>query len=77
MSPLTARFTSDVRSSTVEWLWSHYLARGKLVVLDGDPEAGKSLVSIDLAARFSRGGPLPDGASLDRHDQPVPDGRGR
>jgi hypothetical protein len=27
---------------------------------------GKSLVSIDLAARLSRGGPLPDGAPLDR-----------
>lgn len=66
MTPLTARFTSDVRPSAVEWLWPHYLAKGKLTVLDGDPEAGKSLVSIDLAARLSRGGPLPDGVPLDR-----------
>jgi hypothetical protein len=66
MTPLTARFSSDVPPAAVEWLWPLYLARGKLAILDGDPEVGKSLVSIDLAARLSRGGPLPDGAPLDR-----------
>ena len=38
-------------------------ARGKLVVLDGDPGTGKSTLSLDLAARISTGKPWPDGAA--------------
>lgn len=37
---------------------------GKLALLDGDPEMGKSLVTLDLIARLSRGGPMPDGAAV-------------
>jgi putative DNA primase/helicase len=57
---------SQVAPSPVEWLWEPYLARGKLAVLDGDPGVGKSFLALDLAARLSRGGPLPDGPSLGR-----------
>jgi hypothetical protein len=32
-------------------------------VLDGDPGAGKSTVSIDIAARVSTGAPMPDGSA--------------
>jgi hypothetical protein len=53
---------SAVRPEPLRWLWPGYLPRGKLVVLDGDPGVGKSLLTIDLAARLSRGCPLPDGA---------------
>jgi hypothetical protein len=42
----------------IHWLWRPYLAWGKLALLDGDPGAGKSLLTADLAAR--RG---PSGAS--------------
>ena len=57
---------SRVVPGAVRWLWEPYLPRGKLAVLDGDPNVGKSLLSVDLAARLSRGGPLPDGTPLDR-----------
>jgi hypothetical protein len=57
---------SRVAPKTVCWLWEPYLPRGKLALLDGDPDVGKSLLSIDLAARLSRGGPLPDGTPLAR-----------
>jgi hypothetical protein len=57
---------SGVLSSSVEWLWQPYLARGKLSILDGDPGTGKSFLTVDLAARLSRGGPLPDGTVLPR-----------
>jgi hypothetical protein len=50
----------------VGWLWPSYLPRGKLALLDGDPGVGKSIISIDLASRLSRGAPLPDGAAPDR-----------
>jgi hypothetical protein len=66
MSEITAEPLSQVRPGSVRWLWEPYLPRGKLAVLDGDPGVGKSLLSIDLAARLSRGGPLPDGRPLDR-----------
>ena len=48
------------------WLWEPYLPRGTLSVLDGDPGVGKSLVTIDLAARLSRGAALPDGTPSGR-----------
>lgn len=54
----------DVVPVALDWLWPRYLARGKLSIIDGDPEMGKSLVTIDLIARLSRGGPLPDGSPL-------------
>src|SRR5438874_3237412 len=62
MSALNAEPLSNVRPETVRWLWEPYLPRGKLALLDGDPGVGKSLLTIDLAARLSRGGPLPDGS---------------
>ncbi|MBX5493251.1 MAG: AAA family ATPase [Chloroflexi bacterium] len=44
------------------WLWPSYLPLGKLVLLEGDPGLGKSLLALDLAARVTRGMPMPDGA---------------
>ena len=40
----------------IHWLWRPYLACGKLALLDGDPGAGKSLLTADLAARLTCGG---------------------
>lgn len=57
---------SHVRVGHVHWLWKPFLARGKLTVLDGDPGVGKSLLTIDLAARLTRGGVLPDGLPVGR-----------
>ena len=50
----------EIRAESVAWLWPGFVPRGKLTLLDGDPNLGKSLITIDLAARLSRGGPLPD-----------------
>lgn len=47
---------------SLPWLWEPYLAFGAVSVLDGDPGTGKSLLTIDLAARLGTGRPLPDGA---------------
>lgn len=52
---------ADVERERVEWLWSGYLARGKLHIVDGDPGLGKSSVTLDLAARVTTGKPWPDG----------------
>jgi hypothetical protein len=52
---------SDVPPAAVSWLWPSLLAGGKLHLIDGDPSLGKSLVSLDLAARFTTARELPDG----------------
>lgn len=59
--PLPSVRCSDITPAAVAWLWEPYLARGKLALLDGDPGAGKSFVTIDLAARVSAGAAMPDG----------------
>lgn len=50
---------SRVVPRAVSWLWSGRLAFGKLALFDGDPELGKSLVALDLAARLTTGRPFP------------------
>ena len=52
----------SIQTAPVGWLWPGYLPLGKLVLLDGDAGCGKSLLTIDLAARLSCGRPLPNGA---------------
>lgn len=55
---------SESKPQPLEWFWPGYLAVGSLVVLDGDPGQGKSLVTLDLAARISAGRTWPDGAAI-------------
>lgn len=50
-----------VKPQSVTWLWQGRIPRGKISVLDGDPGLGKSTVTLDLAARVSRGLAMPDG----------------
>jgi hypothetical protein len=42
------------------WLWPGYLPLGKLGLLDGDPCLGKSMTTLDLAARVTTGREMPD-----------------
>jgi hypothetical protein len=50
---------SSVQMKPVNWLWPDRIARGKLSMLAGHPDLGKSLLTLDLAARVSRGDPWP------------------
>lgn len=50
---------STVTGQRVSWLWPGRLPLGKLTLIDGDPSLGKSSLVLDLAARLSRGSPLP------------------
>jgi hypothetical protein len=52
---------SRVKRARVRWVWPARLPEGKLVILDGDPDVGKSTLTLDLAARLSTATPLPDG----------------
>jgi hypothetical protein len=50
---------SDVTPETLRWLWPGRIPAGKITLLDGDPGLGKSTLLCELAARISRGEPLP------------------
>ena len=51
----------QIVAQPVSWLWPDCLPLGKLLILDGDPDLGKSLLALDLCARLSTGRPFPDG----------------
>jgi hypothetical protein len=51
----------QVVAHSVTWLWPNRMPLGKLCILDGDPDLGKSLLALDLCARLSTGRPFPDG----------------
>jgi hypothetical protein len=51
---------ADIEATEVEWLWPGRLPSGKIVVLDGDPSTGKSVLALDLAARVSTGARFPN-----------------
>jgi len=53
---------SEVQPEHVKWMWSGRLAERKITVLDGDPGVGKSSITLDLAARITRGVAWPDGS---------------
>lgn len=52
---------SEVKPEPVRWLWPGHLAIGKLTLVSGDPGLGKSLMTVDIAARVTAGVPWPFG----------------
>ena len=63
--PLLTRL-SDVKPECITWLWPDRFPLGKLSVLAGDPGLGKSFVTLDMAARVSKGEPWPDEPRVSR-----------
>src|SRR5260370_18993065 len=62
-TPMSVKALNQVTARSVAWLWPSRLALGKLAILDGDPGQGKSLVTLDLCSRLSKGQPWPDGSA--------------
>jgi putative DNA primase/helicase len=52
----------QVKAEQMCWLWHKRIPLGKLCLFVGDPGQGKSLATIDIASRVSRGSDFPDGA---------------
>jgi len=52
---LVLRTLDRVEPRPVHWLWPGFVPLGKLTLLAGDPGLGKSFITLDLAARVSRG----------------------
>lgn len=58
---------SDLEPQPVSWAWTGHIALGALTLIDGDPGDGKSVMTMDLTARWTTGAPMPDGSA-----NPVP-----
>src|SRR5437899_3055582 len=50
-----------VRTKELRWLWRDYIPLGKVSILEGDPNLGKSLLVADLVSRVTTTGIMPDG----------------
>lgn len=61
-TPVLVRL-SDVTPRQVQWLWPGRIPLGKISIIAGDPGLMKSMLSLDMAARVSRGLPWPDGGN--------------
>ena len=53
---------SAVQREPLHPLWERHIYRGKLHLIEGDPDLGKTTTTLDLAARISRGAVMPDGS---------------
>lgn len=57
---------SELTCEPVRWLWTGWLAQGKLHLLVGAPAAGKTTIAMALAAAISAGRMLPSGEMAQR-----------
>jgi hypothetical protein len=57
---LVVRKASEIELKPLNWLWPNKIAGNKLTLLAGHPGLGKSLITIDLAARVTLGKSWPD-----------------
>lgn len=55
------RTGAGIVPEAIRWLWSGWLAKGKVHILGGAPGTGKTTIALSLAATVSTGGSWPDG----------------
>lgn len=53
---------ADLEPAPVDWLWLHWLARGKFHLLAGAAGVAKTTIMMNLAATNTTGGQWPDGS---------------
>lgn len=54
---------TSYESREVRWVWEGRIPLGKITIIDGDPNKGKSVIAnADLAARVTNGDEMPDGS---------------
>jgi hypothetical protein len=58
---------ADAQAEEVTWLWNRRIPLGNLTLLEGDLDKGKSVITMDLAARVTRVREFP-GEQLDNHE---------
>jgi len=58
---LSYRIAQDIEPEAIEWCWPNRFAVGKLGMIAGFPDQGKSQITMNIAATVSKGGDWPDG----------------
>lgn len=58
-SGLIFRSFADMTERQLDWMWAGRIPQGRLTILEGLPEKGKSTVSRDLVARLTSGRGMP------------------
>lgn len=53
---------SDLRPEPVKWIWTGWLAAGKLHIIAGEAGTGKTTIAMSLGATITSGGLWPDGS---------------
>jgi hypothetical protein len=59
VSPPRLIRVEEVDAAPITWLWPSRIPLGKITLLVGDPGTGKSVLSLDVAAKVSTGAPWP------------------
>ena len=59
---------SDVTPVAVDWIWDGRIARGKITIIAGLPDVGKSQIGAYIAARITKGEHWPNGARAAQGD---------
>lgn len=62
MTVLADVYGDDETPEDSGWLWPGHIPASALGMFDGDAGLGKSMVTMDLAARVTKGAPWPDGS---------------
>ena len=57
---LLTRCAAEIEPEPIDWIWDGRIARGKLTVIGGDPEEGKSQLGVYIAATISNGEAWPN-----------------
>jgi putative DNA primase/helicase len=50
----------ELKMEPIDWIWDGFLARGKIHLIAGVPEAGKTTIALNFAATLSSGACWPD-----------------
>ncbi len=60
--PINLINLDEIEPKPVEWLWPGRIPKGKLTIIAGEPDVGKSFLTMFLAASVSTGTDWPDGS---------------
>lgn len=59
---LTTISADSIQAESVKWLWPDRFPLGKMSLISGKPDNGKSQVTLDIVARTTKGADWPDGS---------------
>ena len=55
-------FETDIKETSVKWLWYPYIPLGKITIMQGNSGMGKTMLALNIAATLSKGEQLPGDA---------------